>query len=87
MADYDCFPLWDEDGRNVDPWSLAIPADLANALAAWSSAYTATLNSNDPLASGFADEAARSGWLHRGEDLAHRLRDHGMTVEYVHDRA
>lgn len=84
MADYGCHALWDE-GNNVDPWSIDLPSDLADALAAWAADYTATLDPSDPRASGFADESAARVWLAQGDRLATRLRRQGYEVDYFHD--
>jgi hypothetical protein len=84
MADYESHPLWDAGG-NVDPWSIDLPADLADALAVWATDYTATLDPSDPPASGFADELTAKAWLVQGERLAARLRRQGYAVDYFHD--
>ena len=85
MADYECYPLWEGDGiGNVDPWSLDISSDLAAAITAWGDEYDATLNREDPAASGFADVSTAESWLVMGAHLAAWLRREGITVEYVH---
>ncbi|MFI5896482.1 hypothetical protein ACIA5D_40920 [Actinoplanes sp. NPDC051513] len=86
MTDYDCFPLWrrDETGTtNVDPVSLPISAELAAALLAWADEYDETLDRDDPIRSGFADEAAAEAFDTRGRELARRLAGElGWTVDY-----
>ena len=85
MADYQCYPLWEGDGiGNLDPWSLDIPGDLAAAVTAWGDEYDATLNQDDPAASGFTDLAAAETWLLAGARLAARLRRQGIAVDYFH---
>ena len=84
MADYECEPLW-EERDNIDPWSLGLPGDLADALSARAADYTATLNQSDPRASGFADEPAANAWLVQGANLATRLREEGYAVAYFHE--
>ena len=84
MADYECHALWDA-GVNVDPWSIGIPGDLADALGAWAAEYTATLDPSNPPDSGFADESAARAWLTHGDHLAAQLRLAGFAVDYVHD--
>lgn len=87
MADYECFPLWEAGDAvgNVDPWSLDIPGELAAALSTWGDEYTATLNQEDPTASGFADEPTAPAWVLAGARLADRLRDEGVAVQYFED--
>jgi hypothetical protein len=86
MADYECYPLWEGDGPgNVDPSSLDISGDLAVAITAWGGEYDATLDRENPAASGFADQPAAEAWLRRGAQLAARLRGEGMATDYFHD--
>ncbi|MFC7277520.1 hypothetical protein ACFQS1_26290 [Paractinoplanes rhizophilus] len=86
MTDYDCFPLWqrDENGTtNVDPASLPISAELASALLAWADEYDETLDRDDPIRSGFPDEAAAEAFDRQGRELARRLASElGRTVHY-----
>jgi hypothetical protein len=84
MADYECHALWDTGG-NIDPRSIDLPADLADALAEWAADYTATLDPSDPRASGFKVESAAKAWLARGDRLAAWLRQQGYAVDYFHD--
>ena len=85
MADYECYPLWEGDGLDdLDPWSLNIPSDLAAAITAWGDEYDATLNREDPAASGFTDVSTAEAWLLTGAHLAARLRREGIAVQYVH---
>ena len=87
MADYQCYPLWEagEAIGNVDPRSLDISSDLADALIAWGNEYTAMLNWEDPASSGFADEATAEAWVLAGGLLASRLRDEGIVVHYFYE--
>jgi hypothetical protein len=89
MADYECQPLWDSEGsglRNFNPFDLPITEELANALTAWAEEYTATLHRADPATSGFRDVASAEAWLHTGAELAKRLRQEGLGIDYFHDR-
>lgn len=57
MPDYGCFPLWEASPDavgNIDPNTLPISAGLVSELEKWAAQYDATLNSEDPLESGFA---------------------------------
>jgi hypothetical protein len=56
MPDYDCHPLWETlpgGVRNVAPEDLPLSRELREALSAWAERYNATLNRDDPAASGF----------------------------------
>jgi hypothetical protein len=89
MADYDCYPLWltTPDGTsNLDPAELSIPDALARHLLDWADAYDATLNRDDPVASGFANPVAEDAFYTQGEELAHELAAHlspRFTVTYA----
>ena len=75
MADYECWRLWDaEDVGNIDPEKLPLSEPLKRALAAWSAAYDATLNRDDPVASGFPSPAAKAAFEAEGERLLECLR-------------
>lgn len=76
MADYDCHPLWgtvDPEIGDVDPASLPLSAGLVADLAAWAAAYDATLDRDDPSASGFAGSEAEASFRAEGARLAERL--------------
>jgi isopentenyldiphosphate isomerase len=64
MADYHCFPLWEEGGDNIDPATLGLPLALATRLEAWADAFDSTLNMNDPM----SPLPMRAGFLGAGED-------------------
>jgi hypothetical protein len=52
MADYQCWPLWDEDEPdNVDPASLGLSATLQERLTAWADDFEEGFNWDDPAAS------------------------------------
>lgn len=76
MADYDCHPLWgmvDPEIGDVDPASLPLSKELVADLAAWAAAYDATLDRDDPAASGFATPTAEAAFRAEGARLAGRL--------------
>ena len=77
MADYECFPLW-EDGEglvgNVDPASLPISAELQIALQQWATRYDATLNREDPAQSGFASYEDEEAFLDEAKSLLQCLK-------------
>jgi hypothetical protein len=77
MPDYDCHPLWETlpDGvRNVAPEELPLSPDLQRALSAWAERYNATLNRDDPLASGFETVDDERDFEETGLHLWERLR-------------
>ncbi len=47
MADYQCWPLW-EEGENLDPATLPLSAGLQARLTAWAEAFDASLDWDDP---------------------------------------
>ena len=81
----DC--LWvlrtgDDIPQNTAPSDLADP-DLAAAIEAWDDEFQAVFDHDDPMSSGFPDEATATAWRDRGEHLAQRLATAlGLPVEY-----
>jgi hypothetical protein len=76
MTDYGCFPVWEIDSaapRNIDPQSLPISARLKADLEAWAASYDATLNLDDPAASGFHDADEEVAFRRTGVELGARL--------------
>ncbi|MEY2421633.1 MAG: hypothetical protein QOI95_1700 [Acidimicrobiaceae bacterium] len=72
MADYGCWPLW-EDGPaigNVDPETLPISDRLKERLASWAAEYDASLNQDDPAGSRVDDSEVFEA---TGRDLAKQL--------------
>ena len=78
MADYQCFPLWEASAGcqgNVDPCSLPLSEALRDELLAWARRYDATLDDEDPIASGFDDPVQERIFKQEGLRLADRLRE------------
>ncbi len=75
MTDYECPPLWHDDGEAgpIDPVDLAISAGLAGELWAWAADYDRTLNRDDPANSGFASSAEEIRFEDTGRALTRRL--------------
>ena len=76
MADHDCFPLWDIGGHtagDIDPATLPLSPALQADLLAWADSWDATLNRNDPAASGFATPAAEQAFHATAHTLHRRL--------------
>jgi hypothetical protein len=74
-ADYHAFPVWDvDDGGMVDASTLPIDAQLVERLQAWADRYDATLDLDDPLASGFATPDEEVAFTADGRQLARALQ-------------
>ena len=87
MPDYQCFPIWEPGGApyNVDPATLPITPELAEDLLTWADDFDRTLNTDNPISSGFPTEAAEADFRARGELLAARLASElgdGFQVTY-----
>lgn len=74
MADYRSWPLWRDDGDNVDPATLPISEALQARLTAWAARFDETLDDADPLMSGFFDDAAEQAFDADGHHLWAALR-------------
>jgi hypothetical protein len=77
MAEYECHPLWigpPDDVDNVPADSLGISQELASAIDEWAEAYEATYRPDDPISSGFADDALKRAFAEAGASLAGRLQ-------------
>jgi hypothetical protein len=73
IAEYECFPLWLDDGDNLDPRELPISDTLAAELDEWRAAYDETFDREDPRSSEFPTTDAADEFVARGDRLAHRL--------------
>jgi aryl-alcohol dehydrogenase-like predicted oxidoreductase len=85
MADYECHPLWEifEDGlENIDPNTLGLSRDLDESLDQWAREYDASLNTNDPLNSGFTSEEAENNFESEGKRLFEDLKEQ-LCSEWV----
>jgi hypothetical protein len=78
MADYGCYPLWDaspETGPgNIDPLQVPLSEGLRRDLMSWAAAYDKTLNSEDPLNSGFKDPEEEKRFAVTASALGSRLQ-------------
>jgi hypothetical protein len=87
---YRVHPLWvwnpdDPIPGNVEPGELGKWYGLSPALCAeieaWDEEFQETFLPDDPMESGFADEAAAERWDQRGRELARRLaRELGPAI-------
>lgn len=86
MADYDCWPLWDdEEPDNVDPATLPISAVLRARLEAWQQRFDAQLNRSVPQDSTWMTGDDLANFNREGEALADLLQQelgHGHVVLY-----
>lgn len=77
MADYGCFPLWENSSTNVgniDPNALPISDSLKEDLYEWSLRYDETLNKDDPLQSGFLSDADEQSFNRDGLAILEKLQ-------------
>ncbi|MFC9749587.1 hypothetical protein [Streptomyces niveus] len=76
-ADYDCYPVWIREANglnNVPPSALPVTGQLQSDLDGWGDEFDATLNRDDPAASGFSSAGAEDSFAERGKGLARRLK-------------
>lgn len=77
MADYQCFPLWENSPGvvgNVDPASLPISSNLTERLNDWASRFDTTLNSDCPMSSGFLSDTEERKFINDGRYLCQALQ-------------
>ena len=79
LADYDCWALWvfaPPRMENVDPADpeLGLSQALVGELNRWAGEYAATLDRDDPAASGFPSATAEQEFVARGRRLAGEVR-------------
>lgn len=85
MTDYECWCLWDlDDPTNIDPETLPLSQSLKSDLGKWERAYSATLNHDDPLASGFPTEADSIEFNEQGWRLWERLKEELPDFQVVY---
>jgi len=78
MADYQCYPLWDmSPGKygDIDPHTLPISDDLKHKFVKWARAFDDTLDTTNPVNSGFKSEEAEAAFKAEGIRLAEQLQD------------
>lgn len=88
MADYECHPRLEsqEEGlHNVDPFELAIPEQLAQALTEWAASTPRRSTSQTPRRPGFGTGRRRTGGFGGGSALAAQLRGAGFDASYFHE--
>jgi hypothetical protein len=91
-ADYECHAVWQRraDGGldNLAPEDLGLSDYLGQALARWAAIFDLTLNSLDPMESGFATGLEHELFVEWGRMLASALAcEMGESVEYFDDLA
>ncbi len=78
MADYFCFPLWEDspiEVGNIDPNDLPISQELKADLMAWARTLDEDFNEDDPGNSRNISEEERWAFSDKGYCLARRLRE------------
>ena len=88
MADYYCFPLWNNDPGevgNIDPESLPLSSELKLRLNNWSEKYDLILNDDDPASSGFETKEDEKTFIREGSELAKYLQiELGDTYQIIY---
>lgn len=77
MPDYGCFPLWEASPDavgNIDPRTLSLSASLVSELEKWAAQFDTTLNSDDPLESGFASSEQERDFATAGRQLCIKMQ-------------
>lgn len=77
MADYYCFPLWNNSSGevgNIDPESLPLSSELKLRLNEWSEKYDLILNDDDPASSDFETKEDEQAFIREGSELAKYLQ-------------
>tara|TARA_A100001391_G_C5050246_1_gene273241 strand:+ start:425 stop:715 length:291 start_codon:yes stop_codon:yes gene_type:complete len=90
MADYDCAPLWWDDWEHVGdirPEDIGLSRQLVADLWAWAGIYDATLDRDDPRASGFASKVEEQAFEEQGRLLSRSVASElvGCEVRYWRD--
>lgn len=85
MPDFGCFPLWEASSHavgNIDPKTLPLSTSLVSELENWTAQFDATLNSDDPLESGFTSSEDERDFADAGYQLCIKLqRELGTDFE------
>jgi hypothetical protein len=84
MADYQSYPLWwvaGDDTGNIDPSKLPISPRILERLDEWARLYDETLNSSDPLSSGFINNQDEMAFEQEGIDLWRHIQAE-LSPEY-----
>ncbi|MFO1014765.1 MAG: hypothetical protein U1E50_13475 [Caulobacteraceae bacterium] len=72
--EWQCWPLWDVDnGHNIDPADLDIPAALRVRIEVWDQVFQDLYDDADPTAGLFESEAVRARFAAEGEAIAREL--------------
>ncbi|NUA31394.1 hypothetical protein FCJ59_32490 [Cupriavidus basilensis] len=85
MADYQCHPIWDMSPGmygDIDPNTLPISADLRQKLADWARVFDETLDTEDPVNSGFKSDEMKAEFKEQGIKLAKQLKQE-LGSEFV----
>ncbi|WP_175488018.1 hypothetical protein [Sphingomonas sp. NFR04] len=90
MTDYDCAPLWWDDQEragDIRPEDIGLSPQLVADLWSWAGIYDATLNRDDPRASGFASKADEQAFEEQGRLLSRAVASEliGWDVRYWRD--
>ena len=89
MTDYQCHPLWEYENNelinNPAPNTLPLCNETIARLEKWAGDYDATLNLEDPVSSGFANQDNEEAFELEGINLWYQLRKElGADYEVVY---
>ncbi len=89
MTDYECYPLWEYENNelidNPNPNTLSLCSETIARLEKWANDYDATLNLEDPVSSGFANQEKEAAFELEGINLWNKLKKElGADYEIVY---
>lgn len=75
VADYDCWPIWDEEGEMNQPSDYPLSQEIIDRFAKWQAQYNSLLNLADPSAIGFKTNEEALAFEGEGRELAQRMQE------------
>lgn len=90
MPEYECSPLWDVTtgpAKNLPVEDLALSRELADVITDWNRRFQETYCPDDPVASGFSNDADIRAFEEEGQviraQLELELGNDSVTVKYI----
>jgi hypothetical protein len=74
VADYDCWPIWDEEGEMNQPSDYPLSQETIDRFDKWQAQYDSLLNLADPYAMGFKTSEEADAFEREGLELAQRMQ-------------
>jgi hypothetical protein len=88
LADYDCWPTWVDTGDffdDVDPKTLPVSVELADALLEWADEYDTILVRDNPGESAFRTPEHKARWVKQGRVLAGQVaKELGDSTQVIY---